>query len=198
MPSDPRVEWAIAARPAPGAEISGDASVVVDAGDCTLIAAIDGLGHGPEAADAARVAAETITRYAGEPVDELLRRCHDAMIDTRGAAITVVAIFDGGRVDWLGVGNVDAVIVRGGSTTTGSVDAVYLFPGVVGGQLPPLHALTSHVVRGDVVALTTDGIDPHYLAALETIGPADSAAPRILHGHARDRDDALVIVARIR
>ena len=198
MPSDRRLEWAVATRPAPGAEVSGDTSVVVDGGDRTLIAAIDGLGHGPEAAAAARAAAEIISGYTDQPLDGLMRSCHDAMTHTRGAAITLAAIFDDGRVDWLAVGNVDAIVLRGGRTTTGSIEAVYHFPGVVGDQLPAVHALTSHVVRGDVLTVTTDGIDGHYLTTIEPIGPPDLAARRILHDHARDSDDALVIVARVR
>ena len=198
MPSDRRLEWAVASRPAPGADVSGDASVVLDVGDHTLIAAIDGLGHGPDAAVAAHVAVDTITLHADEPLDELMRRCHDAMTRTRGAAITAATIFDDGRIDWLAIGNVDAIILRGGRTTTGSLEAVYHFPGVVGGQIPPLHVLTSHVVRGDVLTVITDGIDAHYLTTIEPIGPAEVAAERILGTHARDADDALIIVARVR
>jgi phosphoserine phosphatase RsbX len=173
-------------------------SAVLDVGDHTLIAAIDGLGHGPDAAAAAQVAAQTIAGYAEEPLEGLMRRCHDAMTHTRGAAITLAAVFDDGRIDWLAVGNVDAIILRGGRSTTGSVDAVYHFPGVVGSQIPPVHALTSHVVRGDVLTMTTDGIDARYLTTIEPIGPAEVAAQRILLAHARDNDDALVVVARVR
>ena len=126
----------MASRPIPGATVSGDLDVVVGLEGSTLVGVIDGLGHGPEAQVAADVAAGTIRRCAEEPLDELMRSCHQAMIGTRGAAITLLGVADGGRLDWLAVGNVEAAVLRGGRTTTGAIETVYHFPGIVGDRLP--------------------------------------------------------------
>jgi phosphoserine phosphatase RsbX len=197
MPADRRLEWAVACRPMPGADVSGDVEVVVDLGERTVIAVADGLGHGRAAQSAAAVAAAVVRRTPDEPVDLLMRACNEAMGATRGAAITLVAVADGGRLDWLAVGNVEAAILRGGRATIGSVETVYHFPGVVGGQLPTLHALTSHVARGDVIVVSTDGIGGDYLGDPSPIGPVESAANDVLETHGRDTDDALVLVARV-
>ena len=51
-----------------------DVLVIPDSSRWTLIAAIDGLGHGPEAAAAARAARDVIAGYVDEPLEGLLRR----------------------------------------------------------------------------------------------------------------------------
>src|SRR5205085_118318 len=55
---------------------SGDLHVVVPSADGALVAVIDGLGHGPEAAVAAREAARLLAEDARGSVAELIRRCH--------------------------------------------------------------------------------------------------------------------------
>ena len=67
---------------------SGDLYVVVMLPHGALFAAIDGLGHGPEAALAAREAASILRMQAGLPMLELITRCHEGLKKTRGAVMT--------------------------------------------------------------------------------------------------------------
>ncbi|MDN2495987.1 stage II sporulation protein M, partial [Nocardia nova] len=63
------VEWAVAGRALPGQRVSGDRSVVLDAGDgSVLFAVLDGLGHGAAAADAADRAAQVLADNLAEPL----------------------------------------------------------------------------------------------------------------------------------
>ena len=81
-----------------------------------LACVIDGLGHGPEAADAAELCARRGARARrGRRAQELLQACHEALLETRGVVMTV-AWFDLERsqLSWAGVGNVDARLVRSG------------------------------------------------------------------------------------
>src|SRR5690606_18180403 len=80
------VEWAVADRALQ--EESGDLHVVAPFDGGVVVAVIDGLGHGPEAAHAARGAATVVTANAGAPLDSLLRGCHDALHHTRGVAMS--------------------------------------------------------------------------------------------------------------
>lgn len=50
------IEVAGATRPRPGEQRCGDAWLHLDLGDASLLAIVDGLGHGPEAAAAASAA----------------------------------------------------------------------------------------------------------------------------------------------
>src|SRR5919201_5556945 len=86
------VEWAVASRPVSGEVVSGDAAIVSSVGDRTLVAAVDALGHGPEAARVAATAASILQEFAGDDVVALVRRCHDGLRGTRGAAISAASI----------------------------------------------------------------------------------------------------------
>jgi negative regulator of sigma-B (phosphoserine phosphatase) len=83
-------EWGVAMRPMPGETVSGDRHVAVPASPRFLAAVIDGLGHGPDAAHAAALAADVFEANPGDRPEELVRRCHEALRSTRGAAITIV------------------------------------------------------------------------------------------------------------
>lgn len=189
------LDWAIAGRPLPGESESGDACVVQPAGGRVLLAVIDGLGHGAAAAVAARLAVATLAGHAAEPLEALVRRCHQALLRTRGVVLTLASICPAeDSLTWIGVGNVEGVLLR--AAPDRARESVLLRGGVVGGQLPPLRAATLTLQAGDTLLLLTDGIRAGF-----TIGPCAHLAPRqiaddLLRDHARDTDDALVLVAR--
>ena len=70
------IEWGVASRALPGQASSGDLNVVKSFPNGVLIAALDGIGHGEEAASAAAVARSILTAHAEEPVIALIERCH--------------------------------------------------------------------------------------------------------------------------
>jgi hypothetical protein len=103
------VEWAVATRSLPGETESGDLHLVAPFPGGVLLAAVDGLGHGPEAAAVARLAVATLEAHAGEPLARLLLRCHEALRGSRGAVMTVAMFREADRLlTWQGVGNVEA------------------------------------------------------------------------------------------
>src|SRR5204862_622117 len=93
---------------------SGDRAVVIVFPDGALVAGIDGLGHGSEAARAARLAAQVIREGPAEDLPLLARRCHEVLQGTRGAAVTLVYVSARpGEMTWLGVGNVEGRVLTG-------------------------------------------------------------------------------------
>jgi negative regulator of sigma-B (phosphoserine phosphatase) len=62
------IEWAVATSTASGESQSGDRHIVLPFAGGVLVAVMDGLGHGPGAAAAVGIAADTLTRHAGESV----------------------------------------------------------------------------------------------------------------------------------
>jgi serine phosphatase RsbU (regulator of sigma subunit) len=191
------IEWGVASRALPGQSISGDLNVVKSFPDGVLVAALDGLGHGEEAATAAAVAATTLERHAGEPVKTLVQRCHEALRATRGVAISVASFnVSRGLVTWLGVGNVDGVLLRRSSTRPVVEVPLLLRAGVVGFQLPSLDVEVVPVSAGDTLIFATDGIHSDFARGLARNNPPQKAAEKILARHARATDDALVLVAR--
>jgi negative regulator of sigma-B (phosphoserine phosphatase) len=177
--------------------VSGDVCVVAGFDSGALVAVIDGLGHGPEAADAAHEAARVLGRHAGEPVSLAIERCHEALRKTRGAVMTV-ASFDArnSSMRWLGVGNVEGILVRADRASQRSREAIALRGGVVGYQLPPLREWRLPVAPGDTLVLATDGIRSAFAGAVPVLGTPQQIADEILGRWGRGSDDALVLVTR--
>jgi negative regulator of sigma-B (phosphoserine phosphatase) len=192
----PPFDWGIAARPLPGEEMSGDRAVVEFDGDRALVAAIDGLGHGPHAAHAAEAAAEVLEGLGDADVVEAAERCHEALRSTRGAVLSLAVFADEPpTITWLGIGNVEGRLVRNPPWHAPS-ESLLLRSGVAGHELPPLAPATLPVERGDLLVFATDGVRDDFADSLDTTGTCRSIAERVLSGHGRPTDDALVVVVR--
>ena len=188
------LEWQCARRPAPDERVCGDRAAVVSRGGRTLIVVVDGLGHGEEAARAADAAVAALDDGAGGDALTALGRCHEALRETRGAAVSAAA-FDPreGTLTWAGVGNVEGRLVRAGR---GLTESLLTLGGIVGRNLPPLRAMSVPVERGDMLLLATDGLTATFGDDLEPSGSCSAIARRLLDAFGRPTDDALVVVAR--
>jgi serine/threonine protein phosphatase PrpC len=181
-----------------GEIVSGDEHVVVFAADGLLLAVVDGLGHGGEATEAARRAIEVLTRRAGDSVIALVQQCHAALRQTRGAAMTVVAVNTRScTATALGVGNVEAMVVHAAPGAQPPRHSVLLRNGVVGYQLPALQISEYPIAPGDLVVLATDGIREDFGERVQTAEPLPRMVERILAQNFRGTDDALVLACRI-
>ena len=190
------VEWDAATMPMPGENVLGDRAVVAFAQEQTLLAAIDGLGHGPEAAAAAQIAADTLTHLVEQDVASAVLECHRALGGTRGAALSLASINGRERtVTWLGVGNVESRLLHGAEPVPLS-ESLLLHNGIVGHDLPRLTPQTMPMAHGDVLIFATDGIHRDFADDLMPHGSCREIADRILQQHAVGSDDALVLVAR--
>lgn len=189
-------ECGIASRPCKGETESGDLHLVKEFPGGLLVAAVDGLGHGPEAAIAARTAVSLMAGAPHEPVSMLIRRCHEAMRRTRGAAMTLASFSARPPgLTWVGVGNVEACLLRGPHPAP-SREGIMLHAGIVGYQLPRLNAATIPVQRGDLLIMATDGIASDFASAEVSDGTAQKIAEDILSRFGRNVDDALVVAVR--
>lgn len=191
------IEWAVRGRPIPGELESGDLHVTAEYPGGALLAVIDGLGHGPEAAQSARAAAAVLTADPRRPVLSLIEACHEALRGARGAVMSLAAIDAAhDRLTWAGVGNVEAVLNRADGRTPRR-ERILLRSGVVGYQLPPLRATELPLFPGDALVMATDGLRADFAE-----DPADdlpeAVAEHLLSAFARNSDDALVLVARYR
>lgn len=179
------------------ADVSGDRYCAIPTPSGVLLAVIDGLGHGSEAAQAARRACDALHRaYPGSLVGAV-ECCHAALRGTRGAVIAL-AWFPRERaeMEWLAVGNIEAVLLRGATRSAGR-ETIVQRPGIVGYGLPPLVPRTIPVAAGDTLVLATDGLERGFAQAFSSGGarPAEGAAS-LLRRFASGNDDALLVLAR--
>jgi negative regulator of sigma-B (phosphoserine phosphatase) len=162
-----------------------------------MFAVIDGLGHGRAAAAASDIAIATLERHIGDPLIELLRRCHESLRGTRGVAMTL-ALFntEDAILTWIGVGNVEGTLLRRDAELPSH--KLLLRNGVVGIQLPTLRAGELAVQSGDILAMATDGVTTERPLRISMGGRIQSMADGILASACKGTDDALVLVARYR
>src|SRR5262249_60295540 len=90
-PGDGLLQWAVAGRPRSGGTVSGDLHAVLPFEGGILVAAVDGLGHGDEAALAARTAVAMLSQQPEDSVIGLLRHCHDGLLETRGVVMSLAS-----------------------------------------------------------------------------------------------------------
>jgi negative regulator of sigma-B (phosphoserine phosphatase) len=191
------IEWGSASLTMAGEAQSGDTHVVKGLPHGALLAAIDGLGHGEEAAAAANIAARVLQAAGNEPLISLLKRCHERLHSTRGVVLSL-AFFNAvdETMTWVGVGNVEAVLQRADPAADPGYESLVLRNGVVGSRLPLLHAAIVPVMRGDTLIFATDGVRREFTERLARGDGPQQLADKILGQYAKGTDDALVLVAR--
>jgi serine/threonine protein phosphatase PrpC len=171
-------------RPFKGERVCGDRVELITDETHSLIAVIDGLGHGPQAAEASLAAAEYIRAHASRPLDEVLRGCDRAIRHTRGVAATVIRIDHTTLVlEHAGVGNVDLA-----STARQRVRAISE-PGVIGGRTRKVLASQHQLERGDLLILHSDGISRRLVIDEVRRGTAQKTAEAIMDAYGKDHDD---------
>ncbi|MBI5549241.1 MAG: SpoIIE family protein phosphatase [Deltaproteobacteria bacterium] len=157
----------------------------------SLLAVIDGTGHGPEAAEAARQACQVIGAHAQLRPAALLERCHRELRTTRGAAMGLLRIDSEMKGQFAGVGNV-AVVTRSTSPIT-----VLSHAGIVGHRMRKVHEFEFRCGPGDLICLYSDGVRSS-LRLDEVLGlPLPQAAERILDTYGKSSDDATVLLVSL-
>lgn len=188
-------------RPYPGEQANGDAYLIrtVAAGQ-TLLAVVDGLGHGSGAKQAADVARESINEWSGEPIDEVLMSVHQALRATRGAVAAMIIIEpDQRRLSYAGVGNIDARLFE---LNTPSVTRFVPVNGTLGLRTFKARVGTYEWRAEDVllIVMASDGINSQWdMQAYPDLVGRDPQliAGMLMRDYSRASDDATVLVVRV-
>ncbi|MBI4454996.1 MAG: SpoIIE family protein phosphatase [Acidobacteria bacterium] len=193
------VEWGVASVPCSEENICGDQHLVKPFSNGVLIAVVDGLGHGIEAKNAASIAVATLEKHANESLTSLVRRCHEALIKTRGVVMSLASFnASDATVSWVGVGNVEGLLVRADITSVPAQENILVRGGVVGYQISPPLASVLTVMPGDTLILATDGIRRDFATSVRLNDQPQKIADHILATCLKGNDDALVLVTRWR
>jgi phosphoserine phosphatase RsbX len=175
--------------PARGEFQSGDAAVIRAEDGVTLLALVDVLGHGPEAAQVAAVAVRHLRATPLANAAAVMNGLHDALRGTRGAAAAVCLLRDH-RLDGCGVGNVEVRVL-------GSPVAILLTPGIVGQRMHRLREFGGSLRVGDRVVCFSDGIMSQTpFTDLRRLPPGETCTV-VMRDHRRSYDDATVVIADV-
>jgi serine phosphatase RsbU (regulator of sigma subunit) len=102
-------------------------------------------------------------------------------------------------LSWVGIGNVAADLVAKHPAGVEVRSSARLAGGIVGYRIPEVLTPQEVPIRpGDLLVIASDGIVEDHLDDIDFSAPALVIADQILHSHAKDNDDALVLAARHR
>jgi hypothetical protein len=190
----------------------------IDVTDCEkfLIAVIDGVGHGLEAAMATNKVIECIKNDYRLDLLSLVKACHNRARYSRGVALGIASI-DIKRLalNFIGVGNVEMQLITSIANVSSlplrvmppsSVDpsvVVHKFitnNGIVGYRMPErLMTHSNPFTMEDIVVMYSDGIEQGYRGE-ELVRSRDRSAEyiseTIMSQSARVDDDATLVVAK--
>jgi len=194
---DLKIETAFATLPLPGEAESGDLCLIKRVGKGTLVAVVDGLGHGQDAASAAHAAVGVLDRYAREPLIDLVRRCHEALVGLRGVVLGLAYLDpQAATMAWLGVGNVGGIVLRADLGNRPSRITLVPSAGFIGAEQARPTTRSVPLALGDTVILFSDGIKEGFAESLVLSNTPQEIADFVITRHVKGNDDALVLVAR--
>ncbi len=185
--------WSIEAHQAPA--VAGSSTSVRGAGRAYKLLVADGLGHGADAARAARTAVEALGKHLKEEPGEILRLSHLALASTRGAAVAVACFaFDSPAGVFAGVGNIAARV-----ETPDARRQLVSHNGTVGHALRKVQEFPFEFPANGILILHSDGLAGHWTLAEDPGLMAKHAsliAGVLYRDHDRGRDDVTVVVIK--
>ncbi|MET0856332.1 MAG: ATP-binding SpoIIE family protein phosphatase [Telluria sp.] len=181
--------------PIAGEDESGDAWAIAHGRRGISLMAVDGLGHGPDAAAAAHAALAALAARPDLAPGQQIDACHQALRATRGAALAVAQLdYDDAELRFAGIGNISACIIDGSNRKQ-----MVSHNGIVGHNMRKVQEFVHPCAPGVLIVMHSDGISTQWDLAsypgLAACNPALIAAV-LLRDFGRARDDASVLVVR--
>ena len=181
--------------PKKGEDVAGDGWLLERSDDYRTVLVVDGLGHGPNAAQAARAATDAFAAHPAATPAALMKICHGALAATRGAAGAAARVAAAKKHGtFAGIGNI--------SCRVESLDErrqLVSHSGTLGHVLRRVQEFEFVFPAGALLILHSDGLATHWTSA-DYPGLASRHAGLIAgvlyRDHDRGRDDVTVIVLK--
>jgi anti-sigma regulatory factor (Ser/Thr protein kinase) len=178
-----------------GEEICGDGWCVEQRADSAVLAIADGLGHGPDAAQAARATLSALSEGGSVEPAMLLEMANERARPTRGAAMAITTLeFASQVMRYVSAGNIACSV-----HSDGKRKSLLSMNGIVGHRMQKIREISETLPANGVVIMHSDGIgtqwDLQNYPGLATRHPALIAAV-LYRDFVRRSDDATVVVVR--
>jgi len=194
-PPTDKIELGAVCLPKAGEESVGDGWLLCQSGDDHTILVIDGLGHGPHAARAARAATDAFAKHSTATPGALMQICHAALASTRGAAGAAA------RVDatkkqgtFAGIGNIACRV-----ESTDERRQLVSHSGTLGHVMRRVQEFEFGFPAGALLILHSDGLTTRWSTADYPglmVRHAGLIAGVLYRDHERGRDDVTVVVLK--
>ena len=180
----------------PGEVECGDSWAFGRKSGAPTLFAVDGSGHGSQAAVAARRAVEAVEKSDQADSVRIMETIHRALAPTRGAAIAVARVDRPARlVRFAGVGNISAALI-----SEGAIKRMVSMNGTAGHVAPRVREFAYPFSGDATIILHSDGVSAKWdFAAYPGLA---ACRPSVIAGvlsrdFRRTNDDALIAVLRI-
>lgn len=186
------MRFGIASRPASGMRVSGDAYLIKEWNGQTLLAVVDGLGHGEEASITSRKAREYVLENRTREVEQIISGLHIHLHGTRGVVAGLARIDRvGRRLLFCGVGNIEVRILGEPPMHPASLD------GIIGLNLRKAMKFEYRYNTLKAVVLHSDGISGKFdLSDYPSVyEDPQRIAEKIMVEWGKEHDDATIIIA---
>lgn len=177
--------------PMEGENVCGDGWSMKKLGASTRFMVADGLGHGPEAAEAARAAA-AIFDSSESSLEAIMIRMHEQLRATRGAVVAIAEVNAAlGSVMFCGIGNI-AVTIEGATR-----QHLLSNPGIVGYEARKFSTSRHPWSSDSILIMHSDGLAS--LWGLDQYSglrqkPAGILAGRLFRDRRKAHDDCVILV----
>lgn len=195
VPSGGRYSFGVVSVPARGQDVCGDGwAVGLEAQPICVV--IDGLGHGPQAAEAARLGEGVVGTVAAGSPQAVIEALHSGLADSRGG-VAAAAMIDPARrrIVAAGVGNITVRIIAPSVSKR-----LASYPGTLGRVARHWQAVEGEWSEGSVLVMHSDGISQRWRPAdvegLWSRHPSLVAAT-LFRDHANRDDDCTVAVVGV-
>ncbi|GAA4428996.1 serine/threonine protein kinase [Pontibacter saemangeumensis] len=198
----PRYEVGHVLVPKPGEIVCGDGLALVQRDANLYLLALDGLGHGSNAHEASKQAAQHFLACPESSPSEALRHIHDNIKRTRGA-VGLAANISGSTqsIRYCGIGNIAGkLFTLDGSMAGASYKNIISYNGILGHNIPT--TISNQQLdweRNKVLVLHSDGLRSRWdLTRFPNLirHHATTIAAVLYKTNSRLTDDALVIVCK--
>ncbi|NES96271.1 MAG: SpoIIE family protein phosphatase [Desertifilum sp. SIO1I2] len=196
-----RLEVGVICLPKPGETLSGDSwsycPLSDSYGNRHLLLVADGLGHGPQAAQASLAAVNALWEYAERTPLEIMQSAHGALRSTRGAAVAIAEIRpESQQLIYTGVGNIASCIFNQERSSS-----MISHHGTLGHEVRKVQEFTYPWSESSLLIMHSDGLGTQW--RLESYPGLKYRHPSLIAGvlyrdFCRGRDDVTVLVARER
>jgi anti-sigma regulatory factor (Ser/Thr protein kinase) len=197
--AEAEAEFSVISLPAPGETECGDGWQVRLVGNKLAAIVVDGLGHGPLAAEAAAKALTVFDEGRFDTPVTYLESAQSAMTSTRGAALALAqADLNRRSLHYAAVGNIAGSLFGSGM---GKRQSLYSHNGIVGGAIRKLQQFDYQWRDDDLLIMHSDGLTDRWnLNNYPGLARADTGViAAVLYRDAkRGQDDATILVARLK
>jgi len=180
--------------PIHGEQLSGDKWLTCEVDHSLYCLVVDGLGHGFEAAEAAKLACERFKKNLNVNPATMLKILHDALRGSRGAVAATAKIdFAQNKITYAGLGNITGLLIDGDQCKH-----LVSLNGTLGYEFRKATEFEWPWTSQSTLVMHSDGISSKSSETRSKgmSASAGIAAASLYFNYAKKNDDATVLVAR--